>query len=144
MRSAKLDSSYLNSTVATHASGLKVLPGPREIEDSEEVTPTRLRTVLRQLRGIYDHLVIDTPSVFNETTIEALDHSDAVLLVAMLNIPSVRNAKRIRAAFDRLGYPAATVGRSSYGRTFTVYSGLRRSFSGIDANGCDGSGHDRG
>lgn len=109
LNSAKLDSSYLNSTVATHASGLKVLPGPREIEDSEEVTPTRLRTVLRQLRGIYDHLVIDTPSVFNETTIEALDHSDAVLLVAMLNIPSVRNAKRIRAAFDRLGYPAAKI-----------------------------------
>lgn len=109
LNSGKLDGAYLGTTVAAHASGLRVLPGPREIEDADEVTPERLRTVLRQLRGAYDNLVVDTPSVFNETTIEALDASDGILLVAMLNIPSIRNAKRIRAAFDRLGYPPAKI-----------------------------------
>ena len=109
LNSSKLDSSYLATTVPAHSSGVHVLPAPREIEDSDEVSPARLRVMLRSLRGSYEHLVIDTPSVFNETTVEALDQSDGILLVAMLNIPSVRNAKRIRAAFDRLGYPAGKI-----------------------------------
>ncbi len=105
----KLDGAYLSSAISTHGSGLRVVPGPREIEESEDVRPERLRAILRPLRAAFDHLVIDTPSVFNETAIEALDHSDGVLLVAMLSIPSVRNAKRIRAAFDRLKYPASKI-----------------------------------
>lgn len=109
LNAAKLDASYLSTTVPAHPSGVRVLPSPREIEESEEVSPARLRTMLRSLRANYEHLVIDTPSVFNETTVEALDQSDGILLVTMLNIPSVRNAKRIRGAFDRLGYPATKI-----------------------------------
>lgn len=105
----KLDGAYLAATVAAHSSGLRVLAAPREIEDSDEVTPARLKIVFRQLRNVYDHLVLDTPSIFNETTVEALDQADGILLVTMLNIPSVRNAKRIRTAFDRLGYPIGKI-----------------------------------
>src|SRR5687767_14993074 len=46
LNASKLDASYLSTTVPAHPSGVRVLPSPREIEESEEVSPARLRTML--------------------------------------------------------------------------------------------------
>jgi pilus assembly protein CpaE len=46
---------------------------------------------------------VDTPPVFNDTTLVALDTSDRILLLASLDLPTVKNIKRSVDTLKTLG-----------------------------------------
>ena len=49
-------------------------------------------------------IVIDTTSSFDAKTITALDNSDLILLISIINLPSIRNCQRCFDLFKKLGY----------------------------------------
>jgi pilus assembly protein CpaE len=49
--------------------------------------------VLRTLRTMYDYVVVDTAPAFDEQTLTALDETDECIIVATLDVPTLKNVK---------------------------------------------------
>jgi pilus assembly protein CpaE len=90
----RLDEQLLESSLVHHpGSGLRVLPAPVEPAAADQVLASDVLEIVQTLRSMGDTVVVDTPSVFNDSVLGLLDESDEVLLVAGLEIPSVKNLK---------------------------------------------------
>jgi pilus assembly protein CpaE len=101
--SAKADYDFLHSLLVKHSSGVYILAEPPMIEDAEEITAVMVKEVLFALRSMFDVIIVDTPHQFDERTLTALEMSDIVLLVTLLNIPSLKNTLKCLELFGRLG-----------------------------------------
>src|SRR4029450_4643755 len=73
--------------------GLKVLAAPFEPGYAEQVTSAHVHKIVEALRGFCGHVVIDTPSYFNEVVLGLLEQCDDLLLVAGMDIPNIKNSK---------------------------------------------------
>jgi pilus assembly protein CpaE len=102
---ARLDDALLASYMTPYSSHLALLAAPREAGAAEDIRPEHIIDVLHLLRERFDNIVIDTQHSFDGITLAALDQADDIMLVLPLDIPSIRNAQRTLAIFDRLGYP---------------------------------------
>ncbi len=60
--------------------------------------------LINSLKNIFQYIVIDTNSLLDESTISILNNSDLVLLLSMLNLPSIRNTQNCYLMFDKLNY----------------------------------------
>lgn len=99
----KADYEFLHSLLVRHDSGVYVLADPPVFEEAEKITAAQIREVLSTLRSMFDLVIVDTPHNFDERTLTALDVSDTVLLVTLLNLPSLRNTQRALELFGRIG-----------------------------------------
>ena len=101
----RIDETFLLSTLEKYKNtSLYVLADPPDLEQAEIITSENITTLINVLRSVFSYVVIDTTSSFDGKTITALDNSDLILLVAILNLPSVRNCQRCFDLFKRLGY----------------------------------------
>jgi len=71
------------------------LPHPVQMEDIEIIHPDHLARVINLLRASYTHLVLDLSKRFTPTDMTAMRMSDTILLVAQLDLTSLRNAVRM-------------------------------------------------
>jgi len=99
----KADYDFLHTLLVRHASGVYILAEPPMIEDAEQISPDQVRDVLSTLRSMFDYIIIDTPHQFDERTLTALEMSDIVLLVSLLNLPSLKNTQKCLELFGRIG-----------------------------------------
>jgi MinD-like ATPase involved in chromosome partitioning or flagellar assembly/CheY-like chemotaxis protein len=83
----------LDGLLMRHDSGLRVLPAPLVPAAAERVGPKVVVRIMEMLRGMYDFVVVDTPSIFDDSLITILEHSDDVLMVVDMDLSSVKNAK---------------------------------------------------
>lgn len=88
-----LDSETLESYLVTHSSGVKVLPAPTRPEYAELITAAHIEKLLNILKQSYDYVIVDSPPFFHETTLTALDLSQQILLIASLDLPTIKNVK---------------------------------------------------
>jgi pilus assembly protein CpaE len=100
----KADPEYLQSLLVQHASGVHILADPPRIEDAEQISADQVKEMLSALRASFDLVIVDTPHQFDEKTLTALEMSDTVLLVTLLNLPSLKNTQRSIELFARLGF----------------------------------------
>lgn len=103
----RVDAAYLEGSLAQYTcKGAKVyvLADPLHVEDAEEVTADQINAVLTVLRSSFEYVVIDTTTSFDTKTLAALDLADQILLVSMVNLPSIRSSQRLLNLFARLGY----------------------------------------
>ncbi|MGA7103733.1 MAG: AAA family ATPase [Candidatus Deferrimicrobiaceae bacterium] len=99
----KADYDFLHTLLVKHSSGVYILAEPPMIEDVEEITSDSVREVLSTLRSMFDVIIVDTPHQFDERTLTALEMSDQILLVTLLNIPSLKNTLKCLELFGRIG-----------------------------------------
>jgi len=99
----KADYDFLHTLLVRHASGVYVLADPPTIEDGEQISAAQVRDALSTLRSMFDYIIIDTPHQFDERTLTALEMSDIVLLVSLLNLPSLKNTQKCLELFGRIG-----------------------------------------
>jgi pilus assembly protein CpaE len=66
-------------TVVAHSSGLHLLLTPREIRDTEFVTPEAVRRIIAQLRTLYHLVVVDVGSAITTTQAAAVESADMTL-----------------------------------------------------------------
>ena len=101
----RIDETFLLSTLEKYKNtSLYVLADPPDLEQAEVITSENITTLINVLRSVFSYVIIDTTSSFDGKTITALDNSDLILLVSILNLPSVRNCQRCFDLFKRLGY----------------------------------------
>ena len=101
----RIDEGFLLSTLEKYnSSSLYVLADPPDLEQAEVITSENITTLINVLRNVFSYIIIDTTASFDGKTITALDNSDLVLLITIINLPSVRNCQRCFDLFKRLGY----------------------------------------
>jgi pilus assembly protein CpaE len=97
----RLDMQFLRRSLCKHDSGLSLLPHPVQIEDIALIQEEHLGRVIGLLRASYSHLIFDLSKRFTPADLTAMRMSDVVLLVAQLELTSLRNVVRMLHMMDK-------------------------------------------
>ena len=97
----RLDMQFLRRSLCKHESGLSLLPHPVQMEDIALIHEEHLGRVIGLLRASYSHLIFDLSKRFTPTDLTAMRMSDTILLVAQLELTSLRNVVRILHTMDK-------------------------------------------
>ena len=102
----RLDNQFLETVLATHSSGMRVLAAPLEPAFADEVPTATYTRILGMLREMFDYVIVDTAPSLDERLLAILDKSDVVLFVVDMDLPSVKNAKLALETLRILNYPS--------------------------------------
>jgi pilus assembly protein CpaE len=91
----RLDMTFLRRSLCKHATGLSLLPHPVQMEDIGLIHEDHLQRVIGLLRASYTHLIFDLSKRFTPTDLTAMRMADKILLVAQLELTSLRNVVRM-------------------------------------------------
>src|SRR5262245_48758593 len=92
----RLDMNFLRRAMAKHeATGLAILRHPLEIAEGGIVHEQHVERILNLLKISYTHLVLDLSKSLLPTDLMALRMADMILLVAQLELASLRNVVRL-------------------------------------------------
>jgi pilus assembly protein CpaE len=91
----RLDMAFLKRSLCRHSSGVSLLPHPVQLEDCQLIREEHLQRLINLLRASYSHLVLDLSKSFSPLDVTGLRMADHVLLVAQLDLSSLRNVVRM-------------------------------------------------
>lgn len=103
------DPKILEAYLMNHSSGVKVLPAPLRPEYAEIVQAEHVAQIIKTIKNNYDYIIIDTYHRFDDLTLAAFDNSDLVVMVAALDILTVKNIKLSLEAFQKLNYESQKI-----------------------------------
>lgn len=98
-----LDFAMLHSLLTKHSSSLMILAAPTHPEGREHISAALVRRVIATLRSNFDYVIIDTPPGFDDQVLGALDETDEVIVIATLDVPTIKNTKVALETLDLLG-----------------------------------------
>jgi pilus assembly protein CpaE len=102
------DSTTLKVYLSRHErSGLYVLAGSGRPEEGEAVTEDVAARVLQLLTRDFPYVVVDTAAGLDERALVAIEHATDIVLLASMDVASVRNLSKEVDALNRLGFTAA-------------------------------------
>jgi pilus assembly protein CpaE len=88
-----LDLSMVDGLLTRHQDSLMVLAAPPHPDVRERVTPVLVSRIIRTLREGFDYVVVDTAPSFDDQVLTALDETDECVIVATLDVPTLKNVK---------------------------------------------------
>ena len=92
----RLDMNYLRRALVKHVpTGISVLRHPIELSEVSTIHEGHVERILNLLKISYSHLILDLSKALLPTDIMSLRMSDVILLVAQLELSSLRNVVRI-------------------------------------------------
>ena len=91
----RLDSDLLQSFVLRHPSGLDVLPGPDFSEPSRRVSVESVGQAIDFIRTNYEFVVIECLPGLTDQNLEVIPRSDHVYIIAVPEVPALRNVSRL-------------------------------------------------
>lgn len=97
-----MDYNMVESLLTRHEQSLMVLAAPNLPDARDRVTATLVSRMLRTLRQEFDYVVIDTAPNFDEQTLQALDETDECVIIATLDVPTLKNVKVALETLDLL------------------------------------------
>lgn len=97
------DPTDLPEMLVEHAAGFKVLCAPADPLQAEALGPEQVSAILDAARLHFDFVVVDTAPVLNEICLAAFDRSEKVLVLANLDVPSLKNMRRYLETIENLG-----------------------------------------
>lgn len=97
-----IDLAMLEGLLTRHEDSLQVLAAPAHPDVRERVTPLLISRILRALRDGFDYVVVDTSPSFDDATLTALDETDECVVVATLDVPTLKNVKVALETMDML------------------------------------------
>lgn len=98
-----LDATMLGSLLTRHQESVMVLAAPSQPDVRERVTPGLVTRLLALLRETFDFVVVDTAPAFDEPTLAALDETDECVVVATLDVPTLKNVRVALETLEMLG-----------------------------------------
>jgi pilus assembly protein CpaE len=104
-RERELDPGRLRAYLTPHATGVWALAAPTEPPVADTVSASAASTILKLLRSSFRYVVVDTPAAVTDQVLAAFDESDAIALLATLDVPSIKNLKLTMQTMERLRYP---------------------------------------
>ncbi len=106
---ADLDANLIESMLTPHASGIKALLAPGRPEMADAVTAEHIKSILSEMREMFDFVVVDTTRTLKDDTLVVLDAADRIVLLGTPDIPSIKNARTFFEISDALGYAAEKI-----------------------------------
>jgi len=97
-----IDLAMIEGLLTRHEDSLTVLAAPAHPDVRERVTPLLISRILRALRDGFDYVVVDTSPSFDDATLTALDETDECVIVATLDVPTLKNVKVALETMDML------------------------------------------
>ncbi|HSX68829.1 AAA family ATPase [Nocardioides sp.] len=97
-----IDASLAESLLTRHEESLMVLAAPNLPDARDRVTARLVSRMLRTLRQQFDYVVVDTAPNFDEQTLQALDETDECVIIATLDVPTLKNVKVALETLDLL------------------------------------------
>jgi pilus assembly protein CpaE len=109
VQSPSLDTMSLKSFLTHHDAGIWALVAPTEPTVADSINPASVGNVLKLLRSAFDYVVIDTPPAFSEPVLAAFDESDWLIMLATLDVPSIKNLKLTLQTMELLHFPRSRI-----------------------------------
>lgn len=90
--------------IHSYKSGVDMLFAPKDPESAEYISKDQINEVIELLKKHYDVIIIDTGVNYDEVTLNALDHSDRVVIVTNLEVTGLKNTKLSLRVMQSLNY----------------------------------------
>ncbi|MEX0800452.1 MAG: AAA family ATPase [Dehalococcoidia bacterium] len=87
----EINRELLQDCLYTHNSGVTILPAPVRPTDWRNVHAGHIEQVVMLLAQTYDYVILDTPGTFNDIVARALELATMVLLVATVDMASLKD-----------------------------------------------------
>jgi Flp pilus assembly CpaE family ATPase len=100
-----LDRTFLDTALATHVSGVRVLCGPSDSQDIGMVGAGHVEGAVQMLREEHDWILFDLPYAWDDLCLRALNLVDQIVLVTTAEVPSLQHTKQQLELLERLGAP---------------------------------------
>ncbi|MTV25037.1 AAA family ATPase [Nitriliruptoraceae bacterium ZYF776] len=94
---------FVGAAIVSHESGVDVLAAPTDPAAADLLGGELIGAVLDELRRTYDVVVVDTSTGLSEATLTAVDRTDELIVMSLLDIASIRNLRTMDRTLDRLG-----------------------------------------
>ncbi|MBF0408011.1 MAG: cyclic nucleotide-binding domain-containing protein [Candidatus Riflebacteria bacterium] len=102
-RGAKL--AQLSSYMINLSDNLYVLPAPKSILETEEITPDSFSLLINTLKEHFDYIILDTDGGISDLILSAIESSDlTVFLIDKVDFLSVKNSVRYFHALSRFNF----------------------------------------
>ncbi|HEX5994013.1 MAG TPA: P-loop NTPase, partial [Jiangellales bacterium] len=100
----RIDETGLRILLTPYAPGIDTLLAPVQPALAEDVNRNLITDLLHLARGMFDYIVVDTASQFTEQILAALDAAHEYVLVAVPELPALKNLRVTLDMFDLLDY----------------------------------------
>jgi pilus assembly protein CpaE len=97
-----VDADLINGILTRHQDSMMILAAPSHPDVRDRVSPALVSQIIRTLQQTFDYVVIDTAPAFDEQTLTALDETDEIVIVATLDVPTLKNVKVALETLDML------------------------------------------
>ena len=87
----EINREMLQDCLYTHNTGVTILPAPVRPTDWRSVHAGHIERVVTLLAQTYDYVILDTPGTFNDIVARALEMATLVLLVATVDMASLKD-----------------------------------------------------
>jgi pilus assembly protein CpaE len=99
----------IEKNIVKHESGLDLLLAPKEPAMAEAIKSEHLVTIIDQVKSSYNYVIFDLPPSITDKELTILDKSDLVLLVATLEISSLKNTKICLKTFNDINFDTSKI-----------------------------------
>src|SRR4029078_4580882 len=95
-------SDLLTDMLTRPQDSMRTLAAPSHPDIRDRVSPTLVSQILRTLKESFDYVVVDTAPAFDEQPLTALDETDEIVIIATLDVPTLKNVKVALETLDML------------------------------------------
>jgi pilus assembly protein CpaE len=100
----RLDQTFLMNILSSHPSGVHLLPSPSHLNGNNAPTMDVIDRLSGLMRSMFDYIIVDAGQSMVDANLRAIQQSDLVLLVSLLNMPCLSNTSRLMKSLTELGY----------------------------------------
>ena len=98
-----IDATSLGAVAARHTTGLHAITQPLDLTELVAVQATEVRALLDAAASGWEEVVLDCGSRVDIALLTAAARADRILLLTTPDVPSLRDALRVRKLLDRVG-----------------------------------------
>ncbi len=102
---SRLDQVLIESVLADHTSGLKVLLAPPPSDLTSPLTLPQVQHILVMLRRMFPWVIVDLGLPMDETAFAFLDGADRIVMTVLPEMVGLRNTRLMLGHFAEEGYP---------------------------------------
>lgn len=102
---SRLDEMLIESVLADHSSGIKVLLAPPPADLNESLTLPQIQHILVMLKRMFPWVIVDLGLPMDETAFAFLDGAERIVMTVLPEMVGLRNSQLMLQYFQMEGYP---------------------------------------